>query len=196
MRRKMFRKLLAMPDEHFVPFFPIYKDFLYDMFDRSALREGENVFDLGAGGWSLDDVRKRSYVPFVANEYGARYVGIEVRERLANELRQEIKRRNLERRCKVYLGDFNDPKFWPKAHKQIKPPVISNANVVVMYLDPEINQKLAPRLRMALVPGTRVASFQYPLTGNDSSREERKFWADKLVDTYIDSRDYIFTYKI
>jgi hypothetical protein len=52
----------------------------------------------------------------------------------------------------VILGDIFDP--------NVK---ISDATVVTLYLLPTLNEKLAPRLRAELQPGTRIVSHSFEM---------------------------------
>jgi cyclopropane fatty-acyl-phospholipid synthase-like methyltransferase len=86
---------------------------------------------------------------------GARGVGIDIDPQRVAEATANVKKAGLEKRVQIRLGDIFDPavKF-------------DDATVVTLYLLNTINEKLKPRLKAELRPGTRVVSHAFRM-GDD-----------------------------
>ena len=110
----------------------------------AELRDGEILFDLGSG-----DGRA---VIMASKDFGARSVGVELREDLANRALDNIKKLGLTDKITIVQKDiFNVD--------------LSSANVVFLYLTTSANEKIKPKLETELKPGTRVVSHDYEILG-------------------------------
>jgi len=110
----------------------------------AQLKPGEVFFDLGAG-----DGRT---VIMAAKEFGARAVGVELREDLAKRALSSVYEEGLQDRVTIVNGDmFNVD--------------LSSADVVFLYLTTSANEKIKPKLEAELKPGTRVVSHDYEIVG-------------------------------
>jgi len=110
----------------------------------AQLKPGEVFFDLGAG-----DGRA---VIMAAKEFGARAVGVELREDLAKRALSSVYEEGLQDRVTIVNGDmFNVD--------------LSSADVVFLYLTTSANEKIKPKLEAELRPGTRVVSHDYEIVG-------------------------------
>jgi len=110
----------------------------------SELRPGEVFFDLGAG-----DGRT---VIMAAKDFGARAVGIELREDLAKRALSVVYESNLQDRITIVNGDmFNVD--------------LTSADVVFLYLTTSANEKIKPKLETELKHGARVVSHDYEVVG-------------------------------
>jgi predicted RNA methylase len=108
------------------------------------LKPGEVFFDLGAG-----DGRA---VIMAAKEFGARTVGIELREDLAKRALASVHEQNLQNRITIVNGDmFNVD--------------LTSADVVFLYLTTSANEKVRPKLEAQLKHGVRVVSHDYEIVG-------------------------------
>jgi len=108
------------------------------------LKPGEIFYDLGAG-----DGRT---VTMAAQEFGARAVGIELREDLAKKALQTVYQLGLQDRVTI-------------VHSNIFDVDISPADVVFLYLTTSANGKVKPKLEAELKPGARVVSHDYEIVG-------------------------------
>jgi SAM-dependent methyltransferase len=98
------------------------------------------VYDLGSGDGRI--------VILAAQKYGARGVGIELDPRLVAISRQVAREGEVSDRVTFIEGDmFNTS--------------ISAATVVTMWLSNFVNNRLEPKLRKELRPGTRIVSRQF-----------------------------------
>jgi predicted RNA methylase len=110
----------------------------------AELRAGEIFFDLGAG-----DGRT---VVMAAKEYGARAVGVELREDLAKKALSTIYEQGLQDRITIVNGDmFNVD--------------LTSADVIFLYLTTSANEKVKPKLENELRQGTRIISHDYEIVG-------------------------------
>ena len=110
----------------------------------AELKPGEILYDLGAG-----DGRA---VIMAAQEFGARAVGIELREDLAKKALQTVYQLGLQGRVTILHSNLYDID-------------ISPADVVFLYLTTSANEKVKPKLEAELKPGARVISHDYEIIG-------------------------------
>jgi len=108
------------------------------------LKPGEVFFDLGAG-----DGRT---VIMAAKEFGARAVGVELREDLAKKALSTVHEEGLQYRVTIVNGDiFNVD--------------LTSADVIFLYLTTSANEKIKPKLEAELKKGVRVVSHDYEIVG-------------------------------
>ncbi len=100
------------------------------------------VVDLGSGDGRI--------VIGAAKKFGARALGIEYDSRLVEESRRNALREGVADRASFLRQDIFEADF-------------SNASVVTMYLLPDVNLQLRPRLLYELRPGTRVVSHDFDM---------------------------------
>jgi predicted RNA methylase len=110
----------------------------------AELKPGEVFYDLGAG-----DGRA---VMMAARDFGARAVGIELREDLVKKALGSVYEHGLQGRVTIVNGDM------------FKVDLIS-ADVVFLYLTTSANEKIKPKLEAELKHGVRVVSHDYEITG-------------------------------
>lgn len=106
-----------------------------------AARTGENdvVYDLGAG---------EGKIPIAAaRDFKARAVGIEYNPDMAALAKRNAERAGVADKVKIIAGDIFENDF-------------SEATVVTLYLLPELNFKLRPKI-LQMKPGTRVVSHAF-----------------------------------
>jgi predicted RNA methylase len=126
------------------PFVPSPNTVVEYMLKLSGLKAGEVLFDMGSG-----DGRT---VIMAAKTFGARSVGIELREDLAKKALANIHENGLEDRVTV----VNDDMFNVN---------LSSADVVYLYLTTSANEKIRPKLDSDLKKGARVVSHDYEIIG-------------------------------
>jgi len=126
------------------PYVPTPLPVVRHMLILAQLKPGEVFFDLGAG-----DGRT---VIMAAKEFGARAVGVELREDLAKRALSTVYEEGLQDRVTIVNGDmFNVD--------------LSSADVVFLYLTTSANEKIKPKLEAELKPGARVVSHDYEIVG-------------------------------
>lgn len=114
------------------------------MLTLAELGKGETFFDLGAG-----DGRS---VIMAAQEFGAKAVGIELREDLAKRALSTIAELGIEDKAQILQADFFNID-------------LRSADVVFLYLTTSANEKVKPKLESELKPGARVVSHDYEILG-------------------------------
>jgi predicted RNA methylase len=114
------------------------------MLTLAQLKPREVFFDLGAG-----DGRA---VIMAAKDFGARAVGVELREDLVKKALSTVYENSLQDRVTIVNGDmFNVD--------------LTSADVIFLYLTTSANEKVKPKLETELKPGVRVVSHDYEIIG-------------------------------
>jgi predicted RNA methylase len=126
------------------PFVPSPMPVVQHMLELADLKPGEIFFDLGAG-----DGRT---VILAAKTFGARSVGIEMREDLAKRAMSVINDNGLTDRVTIVNGDMFKVD-------------LTAADVVYLYLTTSANEKIKPKMETELKPGTRIVSHDYEVVG-------------------------------
>jgi SAM-dependent methyltransferase len=108
------------------------------------------VIDLGSGDGRI--------VIAAAKRYGARGLGIEYDGALVTESRANAVRDGVSDRVAFLHQNIFDADF-------------SDATVVTMYLLPEVNLQLRPRILFELRPGTRIVSHDYDMGDWEPERQ-------------------------
>ena len=126
------------------PFVPSPVSVVQFMLKLADLRAGEVLFDLGSG-----DGRT---VIMAAKSFGARAVGVELREDLAKKALSSIHEGGLANRVTIVNGDMFSVN-------------LSSADVVFLYLTTSANEKIRPKLETELKKGVRVVSHDYEIVG-------------------------------
>jgi predicted RNA methylase len=127
------------------------------MLNLAELKAGEVFFDLGCG-----DGRA---VIMAAKEFGARAVGVELREDLVKKALSTIYEQSLQDRITIVNGDmFNVD--------------LTSADVVFLYLTTSANEKVRPKLDSELKRGVRIVSHDYEVVG----------WKPVKVENYCENQ--------
>ncbi len=121
------------------------------MLTLADLKPGETFYDLGAG-----DGRT---VVMAAQEFGARAVGVELREDLAKKALSTIHELGIQDRVTIVQEDMFRIDLSP-------------ANVVFLYLTTSANDKVKPKLDKELQSGARIVSHDYEILGWKPSKTE------------------------
>ena len=114
------------------------------MLRLAELKPGEVLFDLGAGDGRI--------VMMAAKTFGARGVGVELREDLAKKAMSTIQDNQLGDRVTIVNGDMFGVN-------------LTSADVVFLYLTTSANEKIRPKLEQELKKGVRVVSHDYEIIG-------------------------------
>src|ERR1700686_2098602 len=112
------------------------------MLKLAGVKASDIVYDLGCGDGRI--------VIAAAKEYGARGVGIDIDPERVQEARDNARKAGVEALVKFEVNDL----FAADIH---------NATVVTVYLLPEVNLRLRPKLLKDLKPGARGVSPDFHL---------------------------------
>jgi cyclopropane fatty-acyl-phospholipid synthase-like methyltransferase len=124
-----------------VPFVPTPQEVVDKMIELGGVKKGDTVYDLGSG-----DGR----IVITAAKKGARAVGFEIDPDLLKESRENIKKAGVENLAEIRQQDILTVDLSP-------------ANVVTMYLLPDVNLKLQPNVLKQMKPGSRVVSHAFDM---------------------------------
>jgi len=127
-------------DDGTVPFVVSPEEVVHRMLRIAEVGPGDRLIDLGSG-----DGR----VVIGAAKRGAQALGVEIDPELVAQARDNALRAGVAERARFEQRDLFETD-------------LSRASVVTMYLLPEFNLKLKPRL-LALAPGTRVVSHDWDM---------------------------------
>lgn len=124
-----------------VPYEPSAPGVVDAMLRLAKVGPGDVVYDLGCG-----DGR----IVVAAARLGARGVGVDIDPRRIREARANARAAGVEDRVELREGDLFEADVRP-------------ATVVMLYLWPEVNLRLRPKLLAELRPGTRVVSHAHDM---------------------------------
>jgi ribosomal protein L11 methylase PrmA len=130
---------IRMPDVIFVP---TPQEVVEDMLRLADVKKGDVLYDLGSGDGRIPIT--------AAKKYGIRAVGIDIDPDRITEAQDNATKAGVSRQVEFRLGDIFTMDF-------------RDATVVTLYLLPELNVKLSPRLLAELKPGTRIVSHQFDM---------------------------------
>lgn len=112
------------------------------MLDLAEVKPGDVLYDLGSGDGRIPIT--------AAKRYGIRAVGIDINPDRIAEANANAKEADLTRQVTFRDADLFQTDF-------------SEASVVTLYLLPELNDRLQPKLK-TLKPGTRIVSHAFAMT--------------------------------
>jgi ribosomal protein L11 methylase PrmA len=101
------------------------------------------LYDLGCGDGRI--------VVTAAKKYGCRAIGYDIDPQRIEESRENVEQNNVGHLVSI-------------EHKDIFTLDLSRANVITLYLLPELNVKLIPQLEK-LKPGSRIVSHDFDMEG-------------------------------
>ena len=125
-----------------VPYVPTTEAAVQEMLKLAEVKKSDVVYDLGCGDGRI--------VIAAAKSFGARGVGIDIDPMRISEAKQNAKAAGVENLVRfeendLFLADIRE------------------ASVVTLFLLPQINLKLRPKLLQDLKPGTRVVSNTFDM---------------------------------
>jgi uncharacterized protein (TIGR03000 family) len=122
------------------------------MLEMAKVKKDDVVYDLGCGDGRI--------VVTAAKRYGARGVGIDIDPARIKDSLANVKKKKVEKLVEIRQGDA------------LQVADISKATVVMLYMLPEFQEKLAPILKRELKEGTRVVAHDYHLPGWEAVQTE------------------------
>jgi SAM-dependent methyltransferase len=138
----LFAQAIAETPRLDVPYVPTPQPMVDRMLDLAKVGKNDVLYDLGCGDGRI--------VVTAAKERGARGTGIDLNPVRIAEARENAKKAGVEDRVTFKVGDLFEAD-------------VSPATVVTLYLLPDVNIKLRPRLWKQLKVGTRVVSHDFDM---------------------------------
>jgi cyclopropane fatty-acyl-phospholipid synthase-like methyltransferase len=126
-----------------VVFVPTRETVATAMMQLAGVTKDDVVYDLGCGDGAL---------VIAAAKLGARVVGVDIDPERIKEATAKVREAGVQDRVTLIRGDIFDP--------AIK---IGDATVVTLYLLQRLNERLMPRLKGELKPGSRVVSHAFTM---------------------------------
>jgi SAM-dependent methyltransferase len=125
-----------------VPYVPTHERIVNEMLKIANVGKNDVLYDLGCGDGRIPIT--------AAKRFGTRGVGVDIDPQRVTEARENAVKEGVTDRVKFFQQDLFDTD-------------IKDATVVTLYLLPDINLRLRPRLLSDLKPGTRVVSHNYDM---------------------------------
>ena len=125
-----------------VPYVPTHERIVAEMLKMADVKSNDVLYDLGCGDGRIPIT--------AAKQFGTRGVGIDIDPQRVAEAKENAVTAGVADRVKFLEGDIFDADF-------------KEATVVTLYLLPEVNLRLRPKLLSDLKPGTRIVSHNYDM---------------------------------
>ena len=125
-----------------VIFVPTPQEVVDEMLRLANVKKGDVLYDLGSGDGRIPVM--------AAKKFGVRAVGIDIDPERIQEANENAKRNGVTSLVKFRNEDLFQADF-------------HEATVVTLYLLPDLNVKLMPRLMEQLKPGSRIVSHQFDM---------------------------------
>jgi SAM-dependent methyltransferase len=152
-----------------VPYVPTTEQAVEAMLKLAGVKKDDVVYDLGCGDGRI--------VISAAKNFGARGVGIDINPVRIAEAKENAKKAGVEDRVRFEENDLFKADF-------------REATVVTLFLLPNINLKLRPRLLEELKPGTRVVSNTFDMGDWKAQREAEVDGDDE--ETYLSKKLFLW----
>jgi predicted O-methyltransferase YrrM len=125
-----------------VPYLPTPQVVVEEMLKMAQVKGDDVLYDLGSGDGRI--------VITAAQKLGTRGVGVEMDPQRIQEANENAQKAGVGDRVQFLQQDLFQTD-------------LSEATVVTLYLLPELNKKLRPRLLSQLKPGTRIVSHEFDM---------------------------------
>src|SRR5216110_744480 len=125
-----------------VIYVPTPQDVVDEMLKLGRVGKGDILYDLGSGDGRIPVT--------AAKRFGIRAYGIDIDPQRIQEANENAKKNGVTNLVQFRQEDLFKANF-------------SEATVVTLYLLPDLNVKLRPRLLAELKPGTRIVSHQFDM---------------------------------
>lgn len=154
------------------PYVPTPQAVVDRMLELARLKAGETVIDLGSGDGRI--------MIEAASKYGARGFGVEIDPRLVKVSSENAAKAGVADRVKFLQQDLFKTDF-------------HEANVLTLYLLPDVNLALRPKILAELRPGSRVVSHDYGMGDWHPDAQETIPAPDKKVGARKESQVFLWT---
>jgi precorrin-6B methylase 2 len=125
-----------------VPYVPTDDKVVAVMLEMGKVKKGDILYDLGSGDGRIPIT--------AAKRFGTRGTGVEIDPVRVAEAKENARKAGVADKVRFIEGDIFEAD-------------IKDATVVMLYLLPDVNLKLRPKLLADLKPGTRIVSHNYDM---------------------------------
>ena len=125
-----------------VPYVPTHESLVDEMLSMAKVSGNDVLYDLGSGDGRI--------VITAARKFGTRGIGYDLDPERVSEARENARKAGVTDKVRFEQQDIFTAK-------------INDATVITMYLLPDVNMRLRPKLLSELKPGTRIVSHNYDL---------------------------------
>jgi cyclopropane fatty-acyl-phospholipid synthase-like methyltransferase len=140
------------------------------MLSMARTKPSDVVYDLGCGDGRI--------VIQAAKRYGARGVGIDNNPERIREAEENARREGVSHLARFRVGDLYDAD-------------LHEATVVALYLLPDVNLRLRPKLKAQLRPGARIVSHSFDM-GDWKPKKQQAVSGEKIFLWAIRRRFWFF----
>jgi SAM-dependent methyltransferase len=147
------------------PYVPTPNTVVERMLELADVDKDDVIIDLGCGDGRI--------VIAAAQKYGARGIGVDIDPRHIERANRLARIAGVAHRVEFHVQDAVRTE-------------LSSATVLSLYLTPDANELIRPRLEQQLGPGTRVVTHNYPIRGwKPARRESMRDASDRRHDLYL-----------
>jgi hypothetical protein len=150
-----------------VPYVPTHETIVDAMLEMAEVKGADILHDLGSGDGRIPIT--------AAKRFGTRGVGIDLNPQRVKEANENAQKAGVTDKVKFIEGDLFQHDF-------------SEATVVTLYLLPEVNMRLRPKI-LEMKPGTRVVSHNYDM--GDWKPEKTR-----TIETPDGSTHYVYFWRV
>lgn len=125
-----------------VPYVPTPMEVVEEMLKLANVKPGDFVIDLGCGDGRI--------VVMAAEKFGARGMGYDINPERIKDSNENAQKAKVTDKVKFVEKNLFDAD-------------IAQATVVTLYLLPDVNMRLRPKLLKELKPGTRIVSHSFDM---------------------------------
>jgi len=122
---------------------PTPQEVVNKMLEMAQVKKGDVLYDLGCGDGRI--------VVTAAKQYGVKAFGFDIDPERIRDSRENVRNNNVEELATITQADIFTLD-------------LSKANVITLYLLPQLNVKLIPQLQKCR-PGTRIVSHDFDMRG-------------------------------
>ena len=134
---------ISGPKKPDVLYIPTPPDVVEKMLELAEVKKGDVLYDLGCGDGRI--------VVAAAERYGIKAVGFDIDPQRIDEARANVRKHHVEHLVTIKQEDIFKTD-------------LNGASVITMYLLPNLNVRLMPKLAK-LKPGTRIVSHAFDMKG-------------------------------
>jgi SAM-dependent methyltransferase len=134
--------LKPMEKQPEVPYVPTHEKVVDEMLKVARVGKNDVLYDLGSGDGRIPIT--------AAKRWGTRGIGVDIDPERVKEARENAARAGVADKVKFFQQDLFETD-------------IKEATVVTLYLLPDVNLRLRPKLLAELKPGSRVVSHNYDM---------------------------------